>query len=380
MTGTERLTAAQFRRHFPLLEQKVYLASCSQGALSDGLSGALTEFQATLLELGNPWDVWVKRVECARAAFADLIGASAGEIAILSCASEGAYQVASGFEWSRRPGIVTTDREFPSVATVWLAQRRSGAVVRHARRTDDDLAEYDRLIGDATALVSVPLNTYIDGRRLPVREIADRAHAAGARVFVDAYQGLGTGPVDVTELDCDYLVCGALKYLLGVPGIAFLYVKNGVRQDFEPVLTGWFGQRETFGFDPRKLDFADDARRFQSGSPPVVAAYGAVAGMSMLGRTDPIDRARHIEGLAERLQGALIDAGEVIASPLDPTRRGPQIAVRDPDPAGLAEGLRRRGVITSPRGELVRIALHYYSSVSDVDACVDAFAEHRRGV
>ena len=82
----ELLTPEQFRAHFPILRTKTYLASCSQGALSDALAGALATFQASLLEYGNPWAIWVDEVERAREAFAELIGASPGEIAIVSCA------------------------------------------------------------------------------------------------------------------------------------------------------------------------------------------------------------------------------------------------------------------------------------------------------
>jgi selenocysteine lyase/cysteine desulfurase len=376
-----QLTPAQFRSHFPITEKKVYLASCSQGALSDSLSGALAMFQSTLVEYGNPWDVWVKRVERARVAFAELIGARSTEIAIVSCASEGAFQVASSMRWDGRPGLVTTELEFPSIANVWLAQRSRGAQVQYASTTDGlaDADGYARLIDDSCSLVSVPLNTYINGQRLPVREVTDTAHRFGARVIVDAYQGLGIGGVDVNELGCDYLVCGALKYLLGVPGIAFLYVREGLTHAADPSLTGWFGQRDTFGFDVHDLTFADTAKRFQSGSPPVIAAYGALAGLSLLAQTDPDDRRRHIDRLVDRLHTGLLEAGESIGSPHDPALRGPQVAVQDRDPVALAAGLSERGVIASPRSGLLRIAFHYYNSADDVDACLEALAEYRRG-
>ena len=211
--------ATVFRSRFAGLADMTYLASCSQGALSDELSAALAEFQQSMLDLGNPWECWAAKVEQARVAFAAYIGASPDEIAIMSCASEGAYQVASGYDYARRVAVVTTELEFPSIAHVWLAQRPRGATIRFAQTSGGfaDVDGYASAIDDTTAVVSAPLVTYRHGQRLPVAEIADIAHRNGARMFVDAYQAAGVEPIDVHELRCDYLVAGTLKYLLGVP-------------------------------------------------------------------------------------------------------------------------------------------------------------------
>jgi kynureninase len=146
----------------------------------------------------------------------------------------------------------------------------------------------------------------------------------------------------------------------------------------DPVLTGWWGQEDTFAFDPRDLTFASTAKRFQTGSPPVLAAYGARAGLSMLARTDPAQRRDHVTSLVTFLHESLVEAGEEVASPHEPSERGPQVAVRDQDPLALAGFLASRGVIASPRGQLLRIAFHYYNSVQDAEALLDALADYRR--
>jgi selenocysteine lyase/cysteine desulfurase len=181
--------AVEFRSRFAGLNDMTYLASCSQGALSDELSAALAEFQQCMLALGNPWGAWAAKVEEARVAFAAYIGASPDEIAIVSCASEGAYQVVSGYDYAARDTVVTTELEFPSIAHVWLGQRPRGATVRFAPTNDGfaDLDGYAAVIDDSTALVSTPLVTYRHGQRLPVADIADLAHRRGARAFVDVY-------------------------------------------------------------------------------------------------------------------------------------------------------------------------------------------------
>jgi selenocysteine lyase/cysteine desulfurase len=374
-------TPDRFRRRFPALRDTVHLASCSQGALSDSLTAALAEFQSSLLEHGAPWGIWMQRWEEARTAFARLIGAEPDEVAIVSSASHGAYQVASTQRFGEGRRLVTTDLEFPSVAHVWLAQRTRGVEVVHVPARDGVVRaeDYARLVDERAALVSVPLVTYANGSRLPAREVVALARDHGARTVVDAYQGAGVEPVDVRELDCDYLICGSLKYLLGISGIAFLYVRGGLRDEVPPAQTGWFGRVDPFGFDPRSIDYPDTARRFESGTPSVPSAYGAVAGLGMLAPLDAHDVRRHVAALTASLDEELRATGERLASPADPALRGPVVALVDDDPDALAGFLAARRIVASPRGRAVRLSFHYYNDESDVRRLLEALRAYRRG-
>ncbi|NUR06326.1 MAG: aminotransferase class V-fold PLP-dependent enzyme [Nocardioidaceae bacterium] len=374
------LTPAAFRRRFPALQDTVHLASCSQGALSDTLSAALVELQHTMRQDGAPWGRWMAEVDTARRLFADLIGADEDEVAVVPTASAGAFQVASTQDWAARPTLVTTDLEFPSVAHVWLAQRPRGADVRFVDEREGVASpeEYVAAVDETCGLVSVPLVSYRNGVRLPVREVIARSREVGAPVFVDAYQGLGVEPVVVHELGCDYLVAGALKYLLGLPGIAFLYVRRGLVDPVPPSATGWFGQADPFAFDPRRIDVPTHARRFESGTPAIPSAFGAVAGLTVLREAPAAEVRDHVAGLTARLHEQLVDDGEKPWSPADPALRGPQVAIRDDRPDALAAHLAERRIVTSPRGDLLRLSLHYYNDTDDVDAVVRAIHEYRK--
>ncbi|MBJ8193970.1 aminotransferase class V-fold PLP-dependent enzyme, partial [Bacillus cereus] len=77
----------------------------------------------------------------------------------------------------------------------------------------------------------------------------DIAHRNQALLFVDAYQSAGIVPVDVKAMGVDILVAGARKYMLGIPGVAFLYVSKDRIDRFKPRLTGWLGQEPASRFD-----------------------------------------------------------------------------------------------------------------------------------
>lgn len=375
---TDQLTA--FRLRFPGLEDTVHLASCSQGALSTDLSSALFEIQHTMREHGAPWDRWTAEIERARANFAEFINATPSEIAIVSCASEGAYHVGSTRDWASRPRIISTDMEFPSIAHVWLAQQSRGAEVAYVPNRDGIvLAEdYANEIDDRAALVSVPMASYRNGARMPVAEVTKEAREAGAKVFVDGYQACGVLPVDVRELECDYFVSGALKYMLGLPGLAFLYVRGDTVDEASPQLTGWFGQRDPFTFDPKTLDPAGDARRFQTGTPAVPSAYAVNAGLKALGSVSQKLVEQRVRDLVDETHQILSRDGERLWSPRDPALRGPMVALLDDKPERLAGFLAERRIQTSPRGAVLRLSFHGYNDRGDVEAVCQAIRDYRK--
>ena len=186
---------------------------------------------------------------------------------------------------AERTDAVVSEAEFPGVGQVWLAQVRRGARVRWAR-LEPGLPEPDRyrmLIDERTAIVSACHGYYLDGFTQDLAAIANLAHGRGALLYVDAYQTLGTVPVDVKALGVDFLASGTLKFLMGIPGIAFLYVRRELIESLHPTSTGWFGRANPFEFDAKKLDWASSASRFDSGTPPLVNAYVARAGIELIG-------------------------------------------------------------------------------------------------
>lgn len=375
------MSPLEFREHFPPLRELIHLCSCSQGALSRQVEDAMAEHLRSWSEEGVAWPRWMSAVDDARREFAALIGANPDEVAVVSNASEGAYHVAASLDYSVRPGIVTNDLEFPSISHVWLAQQHRGAQVTHVPEDRGTFSPdaYEQSIGAGTGLVSVPLAAYASGYRPPVRSLTRVVHERGARVFVDAYQAAGVLPIDVRELDCDYLVAGTVKYLLGAPGIAFLYVRGDLIERMESPLTGWFARREPYDFTPRVLDYAPSARRFQTGTPAIPAAYAARASLSLLRQLDPKAVWDHVQELAQSLQDRLLDHGFELYSPTDREFRGPQVAVRLDDPQAAGEFLRSRGVVASPRGTALRLSLHYYNTADDTSRALEALRVYRDG-
>ncbi|MBI3400150.1 MAG: aminotransferase class V-fold PLP-dependent enzyme [Acidobacteria bacterium] len=369
------MTPEAFRARFPLLATRVYVNSCSQGALSLDVESAIAAFTASWHAHGSPWDRWVGEVERLRTAFAATIGADADEIAVMPSASAaiGAIATALPFDGDRRQ-VVLGEFEFPTLAHIWLAQQRRGASIAWARSQGDTLSvdAYAAQIDERTLIVPATHVCFRNGFRLDVARLAALCRDRGAYVLLDDYQRTGTGPIDVHALGVDFMVTGTLKYLLGPSGVAFLYVRRALVERLEPFVTGWFGRVDPFAFALEPLDWSPTARRFEAGTPPVPNAYAAAAGLSLLQSVGLDVVERQVNRLVARFAEGVLTRGFDVATPADPARRGPLVVVRAADAGELVKRLDARGIIASSRGTGLRVSFHAYNNDEDVDAVLSA--------
>ena len=363
---------AACRSHFPIFEQLVYVNSCSQGALSDAVRAAYDDYLDGWDERGAPWDYWVERTEAARGAFAGLVGAQPDDVAVTTSLSAGVSALASAIDFRARPKVVVTDLEFPTIGQIWHAQELRGAEV-HVVPPD----RVDEAIDERTAVVSVTAVCYRNGARLPVEEIARVAHERGALCLLDAYQAAGSYPLDVTELGVDALAAGVLKYLLGSAGLAFLWTRPGLAGELTPTDTGWFADRDIFEMAHTRYAPAPNARRWQSGTPPVPAIYAGIAGIELMREIGIAETREHVNALNERLIAGVDDLGGVVVTPREAERRGALVCIRSTDAPELVRRLEADGVVTSERDGSLRVSAHAYNTVEDVDAVLAGLARHR---
>jgi selenocysteine lyase/cysteine desulfurase len=365
----------RIRHRFPVLERLVYVNSCSQGALSDSVREAYSSYLRDWDEHGSPWEFWVERSETARQTFARLVGADDDEIAVTTSLSAGVSALASGipFDGARRK-IVLSELEFPTIGQIWHAQELRGARVQIV---DPDVDSFAAAIDDETAIVSITHVSYRSGAMLDVAAITRLAHERGALVLLDAYQSVGSIPIDVRALGVDFLAAGVLKYLLASAGLAFLYCRRDLVERFRPTATGWFADRDIFEMDHRDYSPATTARRFESGTPPVPSIYAGVAGMELMEEIGIAATREHVQELNAYLVDGLDELGATLATPREPERRGALLCVRSTDSRRLVAELAREGIVTSERDGNLRVSLHAYNGRDDADAVLQALARHR---
>jgi selenocysteine lyase/cysteine desulfurase len=368
------------RDRFPIFENRVYLNSCSQGALADSVRAAYDDYLQGLESEGSLWSHWVDQAEHARSAFARVLHTDPGSVAVTTSASAGVSAVASAFDFGERDTVVTTDLEFPTIGQIWHAQERRGAKVVHVPAEPDNTLSLERLaeaIDERTAIVSVTHVCYRNGSRLDIEEVARLAHEHGALVLVDSYQAAGAVPIDVGTLGVDFVVGGALKYLLACPGVGYLYANPATTGHLVPTSTGWFADEDINAMEIGRYRPARAARRFESGTPPIPPIYAAIAGAELMLKIGIERTMEHVGRLNDRLIGEVTAMGGMVVTPRERARRGPLVAVAATDAEELVRRLAAEGIVTSSRDGNLRISPHCYNIPADIERLLVALRAHR---
>ncbi len=369
---------ASYRKLFPILEHAVQLSSCSQSALSKPVRAAALDYLESWETRGADWGYWMQCVDEARAEFARLINAQLEDIAVLGSVSDAASAVASALQFqAHRRQIVTTSLDFPSVCHVWLAQEQRNAQVRFVEAipgNPDAAGHVIAHLSDDTVLLSVSHACYYDGQITDITATGKAARRMGAIQFVDAYQSAGSVAIDVKAQQVDLLATGVQKYLLGTPGVAFLYVSPQLAERLQPTVTGWFGRTQPFAFNPRLLDFAQGGQRFNTGTPPMMAANMARAALGMVNEIG----VEAIEPWLQHLSQVAIEEAErlglKVVSPTRVASKGATTAIRVANAADMERRMAEEGYIVSARNDVIRVAPHFYNNVDEIVGALSTLA------
>ncbi|MEA2506016.1 MAG: hypothetical protein QOH48_634 [Actinomycetota bacterium] len=372
---------ASYRAQFPVVNQRTYLISASLGPLSSR-SRTLAMEHLDLWERLGPEELWgdhgLPRLQQCREQFAMLIGADVDEVAIIPSVSSGLSSIATCLDFQRRPKIVLSEMDFPTDHYVWRAQERMGAKLDVVASPDGIRIEEDDLIAridDQTAVVNTNRVLFESSWLMDLPPIVEAAHGHGAHLLVDDFHGTGIVPIDVHGLGIDFLLTGALKWLCGGQGIAFLYCRRDLIEQLEPRVVGWFGTEEPFRFDRSGLVLRKDARRFETGTYALPQAWTASGGMEIILEVGVDAIRRRNQGLTERVIRAADDAGLDVRSPRDKSRRGGLVRVHIPGGdervAAVLQALFERDVVLDKRGEALRISPHFFNNDDDVDRCFE---------
>jgi selenocysteine lyase/cysteine desulfurase len=349
---------AGIRTQFRPGEGVAYLDTATYGlppmATVAALQSAIRAWQAGTGDWINDWD---EPTNQAPRDFATLVGAPPDTIATIPAASIGTGLVAGAL--GPEDEVVTPDDEFTSTLFPLLVAKDRGARVREV--PFDDVAAS---IGPATTLVAVSLVQMQTGRVADIGAILDAAERHGARVLVDATQGVPFVPLEGVIDRIDYLVCAGYKHLLSPRGTAYFYVRQDRWDELEPRNANWRSADQPYGrYFGGPLTLAADARRFDV-SRAWFPWVGASASLRLL-----------VEWQAAGAFGAVRDLADGLARRLGVPWYGSSLVCA---PLGDGESARAAlaaaGIRASVRGTAIRFAVHVYTTEQDLDRATEVIA------
>jgi L-cysteine/cystine lyase len=351
------------RAGLPVLERYAYLNAGTFGPLPRATVEAMDEMQRRELEDGRSSRPYFERALAARErlreAFAGLIGAGPGCVALTTSTTEGCNIAIGGLAIGPGDEVVTTDSEHPGLFGGLVS---SGATIKIAAIRDlpaaDVLGALEAQITPRTRLIAVSHVSWLTGVVLPISELAGR----GIPVLVDGAQAAGTIPVDVKELGCDFYTVSAQKWLLGPAATGALHVHPDRVEDTRVAFPSYFSWRLP------DYELVEGAGRFEGSWTPASSVVGMLASFEFMA-TAGEDRYAHARRAAARCRELLLERGaDVVTEPEQATL----VSWRAEEPEELVKRLAEAGVVVRdlPGTGFVRASCGFWTSEDDLERLV----------
>jgi selenocysteine lyase/cysteine desulfurase len=233
--------------------------------------------------------------------------------------------------------------------------------------------------------VGLALLTWVSStssHRSDIATLAAHGRRMGSLIGADITQGAGLLPFDVMNPAIDFCVTTSLKWMCGTPGAGVLYVAHPLIADCAPELRGWFSQPDPFNWDFARFSYAPDIRRFDHGTPGIMAAAATLPALDWHARQDPAALLAHNRRLSAALQDGLTDLALPLASPRDAAARGGSVMALLPESSPAPQvvaALRAAGIAADTRGQLLRLSPGVMTGEAGVDDLLAVLARSLRG-
>lgn len=367
------------REEFPVVEHCVYLNHAGNGPLPRRSGDRMAAVADAVARSGDRfWLDRMREVERVREMAAQLFGArQPHEVAFVENTSTALSMVAEGFDWQPGDNVVGAALEFPSNVYPWMNLAVHGVEYRQVPERDGriDPDEILATMDGRTRMLALSWVQYASGFRSDLVRLGAACRERGVLFVVDVIQGLGVLPLDVEESCVDVAAAAAHKWLLGPEGIGLLYVSDRVIDRLRPIRAGWRSMRNPFHWTEYALDFAEGAKRFESGTLNVYGIHALGGSLDILREADAATVER-VLGLAERAARGLQALGFTLVSSQRPGETSGIVAATHPrhDPRILAKRLGERDVMVAARAGRFRIAPHFYNTEDEIDRCLTELA------
>jgi selenocysteine lyase/cysteine desulfurase len=223
-----------------------------------------------------------------------------------------------------------------------------------------------------TAILVVSSVEYKSGFRHDIAKLGAYCKEHDWAFVVDATQGFGAFPLDVSDSHADFLTFSGYKWANAGYSIAGLYVNSRFVAPQSFPLVGWRSPREPYAVRYDSLDIADRAAALEMGHPPFAGIFALGASIELMRELGIEKIAARIVELTQYLHERLDAAAIPVLSTRDEAHMSGITVVAADDPAGTVVRLRQQGILVSTRGEGIRVSLHYYNNREDVDRFVGA--------
>lgn len=371
------------KNYFQLDDDVIHLNHAAVGPWPIATAEAVKAFAEENSRVGSKhYDSWVQNEARLKNKLARLINApSSNDIALLKSTSEGLSFIAHGLTWKEGDNIVIPAEEFPSNRIVWESLKNKGVEVRNidiSQHASPEQALIDAF-DDKTRLLSVSSVQYASGLRLDLVPLGNACKQQQALYCVDAIQSLGALRFDVQRVQADFVVADGHKWMLGPEGLALFYCAETIRDQLQLSEYGWHMVENLGDFDQAHWEPAASARRFECGSPNMMAMTALNASLDVLFEVGLEHVETQVLENATYLFDALSAMGDItLLTPANVSKRAGIVTFTKTNTSteALYEYLQQQGVICAFRGGGVRLSPHFHTTRQQLTKTLDLITKY----
>ncbi len=369
------------RNYFPYLKSgKIYFNHASTGPLCipvlQQINKILYEKSETSIDDYVKFQSVIKET---KQDLSSLINTKPERIAFLDNTSNGINILAQGIKWKKGDRILLNDLEFPANVYPFLNLEKEGVIVDFVKSKDGIVSAEDIIenIKPGTRLVSISQVQFLTGYRVDLEKIGKPCREKGIIFSVDAIQGLGAVRLDVVRDKIDFLSSGSQKWLLGLQGMAFIYVSDKLQENMVPGNVGWLSVEDAWNILHYDLTLKKTAERFQGGTLNTIGIYALNASLKMFKEFgyDVIEN-KVIENssyLINKLEEINI---KPVLSNCDKKNIAGIVSFKHKESKKIFEELVKKDIQCAVREGMIRMSPHFYNIKEESDKIVDELKQY----
>jgi len=361
------------KTEFPTLNKMVYLNNASTGIMPQKTIGAIGKYLQNRVSAKGDFEETLATFDRIRMSLEKLLGGTHEEYGFVPNTSTGLNIFANGLDYPKGSNIVICDLEFPANYIPWQhIARRKDIDLRVVKSQDGAVSDHDFLdaIDENTRVVAISMVQFASGFVADIEVLAEAVHEVGGYIAVDIIQAAGWKKFDLHEMDVDFATAQAAKWLIGPIGAGFLFLRKELLDVVTPAYLGWWGVKnmEEFGYSMREP--LDNARRFEVGSPAMMAYVGFLKSLELLLDIPAKKRETAALEVADYLRNRLDESG-IDYYGFEDDNRSPIVSCEPADAELLQKSLLEEKIHCSVRNGRLRVSPHFYNTKEDIDLLVD---------
>ena len=364
---------SRLKELFPVTQSEIYLNHAAISPFSthvvQAISSALSERSTGVIDT---FELSLTEKDKLKSNLAYLINGKKEHLALITNTSEGLNWFVNSLRWQTGDRILLVEGEFPSNIYPFMNLKRRGIGIDFVPRRNGAILveDIEKMITDQTRLLSISFVEFLSGFRNDLVAIGRLCKSRNILLSVDGIQGVGAIPIDVQAAQIDFLANGGQKWLMGPMGSGFMYLRPEIIPNLEPVFAGWLSVKDSWNFLDYRLDFLDDAARFEIATQNFLGICGLRAATDLLVENDPNNTFEHLLNLGQRMIDGLTELGmEYLGGKARENRSG-IYTFKAPKAEALTGYLKKHRIHVSLRNGAMRVSPHFYNTVDEIDQLI----------